>query len=95
VFVRALAERFRDLDGQLDQARRREREAAIVQWVREQVLTAGRPLGPGRWQATWAEVVRALPPEHAINEEILAAILERSPRVALDRTAGLIVVSRA
>jgi serine/threonine-protein kinase len=92
VFVRALAERFRDLDAQLDQARRREREAGIVQWVREHVLTEGRALGEGRWEAAWAEVVKAVPPAHTINEEILAAILDRAPRVALDRGRGLVVV---
>jgi eukaryotic-like serine/threonine-protein kinase len=95
VFVRALAERFRDLDGQLDLARRREREAGIVQWAREQVLTEGRPLGEGRWEAAWSEVVRALPPQRAINEEILAALLERAPGMVLDRSRGMLTVSRA
>jgi CRP-like cAMP-binding protein len=94
MLVRALAERFRDLDVQLAQARRREREAGIVQWVREQVLTEGRRLAERVWEADWAAVLKALPPARAINEEILAAILERASGVVLDRARGVITVGR-
>jgi CRP-like cAMP-binding protein len=93
VFVRALAERFRDLDGQLDQARRDEREAGQRQWVREFALVAGQPVGLRRWEVSWAEIVRAARQHLQIEEEALAALVERCADAALDRTRGVLVIS--
>jgi eukaryotic-like serine/threonine-protein kinase len=96
VFVRALAERFRDLDRQLDEARRREREAGLAAWARERVLSEGQPLGDGRRQWSWSALAAALPaaPGPGRGEDVLAAALERSPGVELDRARDLVVVTR-
>ena len=95
VFVRALAERFRDLDHQLDQARRDARDARLVQWVRERVLSSGRPAGPGRWEASWGDVVVAASTHLGLDEESLASVIGRSPGVTLDRAGGTLAVVSA
>ena len=95
VFVRALAERFRDLDHQLDEARREQRDGRLARWIREWVLVSGRAVGDGRWEAAWSEVVAAAEGSLNVDEAALLAVVERSPQADLDPARAVLVIASA
>ena len=95
VFVRALAERFRDLDSQLDEARREQRDGRLARWIRELVLVSGRAVGDGRWEAAWSEIVAAAQRSLNVDEAALLGVVERSPHADLDRARAVLVIASA
>jgi serine/threonine-protein kinase len=94
-FVRALAERFRDLDEQLSRVRRGVGDARLVQWVRDYVIAAGEPRGDGTWDASWSEVTAAVREDLGHDSDSVAAALERSMELKLDRERGTVSVFSA
>jgi CRP-like cAMP-binding protein len=91
-FVRALAERFRDLDSQMTGTRLIRADGRVYGWLREFVVAAGTATADGRFEAPIGRVCDAIRAEYGLADAELIALLQRSSDITVDETRGVISV---
>jgi serine/threonine-protein kinase len=93
-FVRALAERFRELDGRLSELRRVHGRTLVREQIEHHLRWQGRQSDDGSLEAAWSPLRERLCGEFGLAAGELEAILAGSPDLGVDEAADKIVLAR-